>query len=101
MAAKKKTATTEKITTAEVVDSTLDHETEQADGGAETIAIACSLPYGLKFTDVPCGNGSTKTVILPGVNAALRGKSTGVLALPGNAVCVTPVSYTHLRAHET
>lgn len=86
MAAKKKTQT---VTTAQVVASTLEKEQEPVENGAETIAIACSLPFGLKFDDVPCGNGATKTVILPGVNSSLRGKNSGVLALPGNAVCVT------------
>ena len=38
---------------------------------------------------MPCGNGATKTVIFPGINSALKGKKSGILALPGNAICVT------------
>lgn len=77
-------------TTAEVVDSTLEKEPEEVSSdSSETIAIACSLPFGLKFDDVPAGNGSTKTIRFPGLNHALKGKRTGVLALPGNALCVT------------
>lgn len=89
MAAKTKTKEEVNVTTAEVVDSTLDQEPEQVEESSETIAIACSLPFGLKFDDVPCGNGATKTVIFPGINSGLKGKNTGVLALPGNAICVT------------
>lgn len=73
----------------EVIASTLEDESEKIEASGETIAIACCLPFGLKFSDIPDGKGGTKTVVLPGVNKALRGKSDGILALPGNAVCVT------------
>lgn len=85
--AAKKTKKTEVV--AEVIDSTNEPEVEVQDESSETIAIACSLPFGLKFTDIPNGKGGTKTIILPGVNHALKGKASGILALPGNAVCVT------------
>lgn len=80
---------TKKITEVEVVASTLDDEPQAEQLEGETIAIACCLPFGLKFTDIPSRRGGTKTIVLPGVNQALKGKATGVLALPGNAVCVT------------
>lgn len=52
------------------------------------IYIASSLPLGIKFDDVPNGNGGTKVVIIPGVNHALRG-TNGILLGPGNAVLVS------------
>lgn len=76
--------TTEEV---QVVASTLENETESAVEGG-TIAIACCLPFGLRFDDIPDGKGGTKVVTLPGLNEGLRGKREGVLALPGNAVCV-------------
>lgn len=69
--------------------STMDDEPKLEERSGETIAIACCLPFGLKFTDIPSRTGGTKTIILPGVNSSLKGKGTGILALPGNAVCVT------------
>lgn len=89
MAAKTKTQAKAKVTTAEVIDSTLENEPEQIEESSATIAIACSLPFGIKFDDIPCGNGSTKTIVFPGVNSRYKGKESGTLALPGNAVCVT------------
>ena len=88
MAGKKRTAAAP-VETAEVVASTIEEEIKEPEAGAETIAIACCLPHGLKFDDVPTGNGSTKTVVFPGINSALKGKKSGILALPGNALCVT------------
>lgn len=86
---KKNQNLTQKVEEAEVIASTLEEENEQQDSNEEMISIACCLPFGLKFTDVPTGNGGSKTVIFPGVNKALKGKADGILALPGNAVCVT------------
>lgn len=87
---KAKNAELNKIVDApEIEASTMDDEPQVEERGGETIAIACCLPFGLKFDDIPSRTGGTKTIILPGVNRALKGKSTGVLALPGNAVCVT------------
>lgn len=93
MAAKSKTKTKteekQQAEAAQVVDSTLEREDAEKETGEEMIAIACALPFGLKFTDVPTGKGSTKTVTFPGLNSALKGKKGGILALPGNALCVT------------
>lgn len=77
-----------KVSQAEVIASTMDVEPEADAETGEKISIAVSLPHGIKFDDVPNGAGGTKTVVFPGVNDALRGKKSGVLALPGNAVCV-------------
>lgn len=72
---------------AEVAESTIVPEIPEEKAGAGRVAIACCLAHGLKFSDVPCGNG-TKTVVFPGINNNLRGATSGVLALPGNALCV-------------
>ena len=57
--------------------STMDDEPKLEERSGETIAIACCLPFGLKFTDIPSRTGGTKTIILPGVNSSLKGKGTG------------------------
>ena len=88
-ATKRKTQVKAKIEEAEVIASTMDEEPEQTESQGEMISIACCLPFGLKFTDIPDSKGGTKTVIFPGINKALKGKADGILALPGNAVCVT------------
>lgn len=72
----------------QIIGSTLDEEKKETLPAGETIAIACSLPFGIRFDDIPCG-GSTKSIHFPGVNDSLRGKRDGVLAAAGNAVCVT------------
>lgn len=73
------------ISTAEI-----DADAKVAKGGKSSnniIYIASSLALGIKFDDVPNGNGGTKTVVIPGVNHALRG-TNGILLGPGNAVLV-------------
>lgn len=70
-----------------IVASTLDEDKGQTVEEG-TIAIACCLPFGLRFDDIPDGKGGTKVITLPSLNEGLRGKRTGVLAMPGNAVCV-------------
>ena len=73
----------------QVVDSTFDQDDAAQKETADTIAIACCLPHGLVFRDIPDGKGGTKTIRLPGINQQLKGAAKGVLALPGNALCVT------------
>lgn len=72
----------------QVVGSTLEQEAAGKAEGSDTIAIACCLPHGLIFRDVPDGKGGMKTITLPGINQHLRGAAKGTLALPGNALCV-------------
>nr|DAH90097.1 MAG TPA: hypothetical protein [Caudoviricetes sp.] len=88
---KKTTRNTKKAQTevAQIEATTFDNEPEIETPEGETISVACCLPLGLKFTDIPNGKGGTKTIILPGVNSVLRGKKTGILLGAGNAVCVT------------
>lgn len=71
-----------------VVGSTFE-ETEKTKSAAkteETVTLAVSLPHGLKFDDVPCGDGGTKTIVFPGLNDSLRFKTEGILLGKGNAV---------------
>lgn len=73
----------------EVVGSTLNNEvTAPTEQTGETIAIAVSLPYDLRFDDIPVKGGGTKSITLPGINSAQRGSRNPVLALAGNALCV-------------
>ncbi|WP_304947313.1 hypothetical protein [uncultured Parasutterella sp.] len=71
-----------------VVGATFE-ETEKTKSSAktsETVVLAVSLPHGLKFDDVPCSDGGTKTIVFPGLNDALRSKREGILIGRGNAV---------------
>ena len=85
MAGRRKKVEVEQV---EVIGSTLEENKKVCESEGEMIAIACCLPFGLKFDDVPAKNGGTKVVTFPSINEGLRGKKTGVLALAGNAVCV-------------
>lgn len=84
MAAKKKTSTTQIIT------STAEEAAVSAVGStaSDTVYIACGLPLGITFDDVDTPSGGVKTVTLPGINHALRGKAKGILLGDGNAVLV-------------
>ena len=86
---KKKATNTAKTQVLEADISTMEEvEPVQAETSDMTY-LAVSLPFDVEFTDIPNGNGGTKTIVLPGINSALRGKKTGVLALPGNAIGVS------------
>ena len=71
-----------------VVGSTFEDtkKTKSAAKTAATVVLAVSLPHGLKFDDVPCSDGGTKTIVFPGINDALRSKREGILLGRGNAV---------------
>lgn len=64
-----------------------NEETGKEDSG-DMISIAVSLPFGMIFDDIPNGRGGKKKIALPGMNDHLKGLRSGVLALPGNALCV-------------
>lgn len=74
---------------ADVIGSTMETEKAEAKEGANVVTIAVSLRGGHKFTDVPNGQGGTKTVYLAGLDDHLRGKKTGILAPDGNCVFQT------------
>ena len=72
--------TTQKATSGKVVaDNFSNTQKKNAAKTQSTVIIACTLAHGLKFDDVPNGNGGTKTIIFPGVNDSLRGKRDGIL----------------------
>ena len=72
-----------------VVASNLEEEKQTLPESSETVCIACALPLGLKFDDVPNGHGGTKEIVFPGLNQALRGGRGGILVGAGHAVAVT------------
>lgn len=71
-----------------VVGSTFEDtgKTKSAAKTAATVVLAVSLPHGLKFDDVPCSDGGTKTIVFPGLNDDLRSKREGILLGKGNAI---------------
>lgn len=84
-----KTETVEQGT--KIVTSTIEEERKNKVKQAKSddvVYVACSLPFGIKFTDVDAGGGRFKTVKFPGVNHELRGKPNGILVGAGNAVLV-------------
>ena len=85
MSAKKTTKKTAGVT---VVGSTFTEEKAVDTSTSEMISIAVSLPYDLRFDDIPQDGGGTKSITLPSINSNLRGSRTPILALAGNALCV-------------
>ncbi|ANU65063.1 hypothetical protein A4V04_00525 [Burkholderiales bacterium YL45] len=86
----RKQTTKQTVQTAKVIATSFE-ENKKAKNSAtsgETVVIACSLPHGLKFDDVPTANGGTKTVIFPGLNDHLKGAKEGILLGRGNSVAV-------------
>lgn len=89
MARPRKNAIKTEAPKAEIVGSTMDSEKVEEKTGSNVVTLAVSLRGGHRFTDVPNGQGGTKTVYLAGLDDALRGKPTGVLAPDGNCVFQT------------
>lgn len=85
MSAKKKE---KKTTEVAVVGSTFTEEKAVEANSSDLIAIAVSLPYDLRFDDIPVKSGGTKSITLPNINSNQRGNRTPMLALAGNALCV-------------
>lgn len=81
MAGKKK-INADQVETADIVGSTLEKEPEEVSEKEETIAIACNLPFGLKFTDVPCGMVQPRPSFSPASTLRLRGKRAASLPSP-------------------
>lgn len=82
MATKKKTT----ATAGQVVGATTDRAQTDELRGANVVTLRVSLRHPHKFDDLPDGQGGFKTVILPGLDDGLRGKSSGILTPEGNAV---------------
>ena len=72
-----------------VTDTAQEKVTSVSSSGGNLVYIACGMPLGIKFDDVANGNGGFKTVVFPGINHALSGKSAGILLGSGNAVLVS------------
>lgn len=89
MARPRKNAAKAETLTADVVGSTLDTERAEEKTGSNVVTLAVCLRCGHKFTDVPNGQGGTKTVYLAGIDDTLRGKMTAILAPAGNCVFQT------------
>ena len=68
-----------------VVASNIEEEKKSTNVGGDTVTVACHLPFGLKFDDVPDGDG-TKTIIFPGINEHARGAEAGILLGVGKSV---------------
>lgn len=82
--------TTKAVETAPVVASNIDEAPASVSESSDNVIIACHLPLGLIFDDVPNGSGGTKSVEFPGLNAALRGNPRGGILLgAGKAVAVS------------
>lgn len=93
MARRKKTETAATSTAADnsvqVVGTSFEEKKAEALSGSNVVTLAVSLRGGLRFDDVPTSTGGTKSVTLPGLDDALRGKKGGILTPDGNAVFCT------------
>ena len=59
-------------------------------GASNKVTLACHLMTAVKFDKIPDGNGSTKTIVIPGINDNLRGNTAGGILLgKGNSIAVT------------
>lgn len=75
---------------APVVASNFEDTPAAVSESSDNVIIACHLPLGLVFDDVPNGMGGTKKVEFPGLNASLRGNARGGILLgAGKAVAVS------------
>ena len=87
MARPRKTQITQVVEKPEIVVDNIEKDSPVVSQGAETITIACHLPFALAFDDVPNGAGGTKTIVFPSVNSIHR--NGGVLVERGKAAAVT------------
>ena len=82
------TKKTKKATTTSVVGSTAEANSAEVLSGSDVVTLRVSLRRGYAIDGVPDGKGSTKTVVLPGLDSHLRGAKQGILTPDGNALCV-------------
>lgn len=83
MATKKK-AKTEAV--GQVVGSTAEPRGADAARGADVVTLRVSLRQPHRIDDIPDGQGGFRSVTLPSLDGALRGKAGGILTPEGNAV---------------
>lgn len=76
-----------KAEAAPITTSTKQEEKKPADtSGVSYIQVACLMQNGISFRGLKTTKDGSFT--FPGINHDCRGPQGGVLALPGNAVCV-------------
>lgn len=84
--------TEKKEETVQVIAKT-EREGSQSDlssGASNKVTLSCHLMTAVKFDNIPDGNGSTKTIVIPGINDNLRGNTAGGILLgKGNSIAVT------------
>lgn len=85
MTAKK---TKKKETGVSIVGSTLTDEKVADASSGELISLAVSLPYDLRFDDIPAKGGGTKSITLPSINSSQKGSNHPILISGGNALHV-------------
>lgn len=75
-------------TVGQVVGSTAEGNATAtaAASGADVATLRVSLRQPHRFDDIPDGRGGTRSVELPSLDGALRGKAGGILTPEGNAV---------------
>ena len=82
-------AKTAKKTTANdsgrIVGSTAETDKKEALSGADVVTLRVALRISMKFDSIPDGD-KKKTIVLPSLDEALRGKSSGILTSEGNAI---------------
>ena len=82
------TKKSKKATTTTVVGSTAETGAAEALTGSDVVTLRVSLRRGYAIDGVPDGAGSTKTVVLPGLDSHLRGAKQGILTPDGNALFI-------------
>ena len=87
MARPRRTPVSQPVEKPEIIVDNIEKDAPVVSQGAETITIACHLPFAIAFDDVPNGNGGTKTIVFPSVNDVTR--NGGILVGMGKAVAVT------------
>lgn len=87
MARPRKTPIAQAVEKPAIVVDNIEKEAPVISQSADTITIACHLPFALAFDDVPNGAGGTKTIVFPSVNDVHR--NGGILVEAGKAVAVT------------
>lgn len=81
-------ARTRKKTTSIVGSTNEKASTAETLSGASVVTLRVSLRRAYAMDNIPDGNGSTKTVVLPALDDALRGARQGLLTPDGNALFI-------------
>ena len=68
-----------------VVGSTTEIQKKEVLIGSDVVTLRVSLRHPIRFDDIPDGD-KKKTVVLPGLDDALKGEAWGILTPEGNAI---------------